>query len=124
MSERIKASQAAGVLGVSKRLVTLMASRGQLPGAAKIGSLWTFDLEKLKKWVEEQEKKCQKTTQTETLSFATASTTCEPALRVKLSKSRYEQAMSLLRARAETKPSQKLKNGPSATIVPLRGGMR
>ena len=124
MTERIKASQAAGVLGVSKRLVTLMASRGELPGAAKIASLWTFDLEKLKKWVEEQEKKCQKTTQTETLSFATGSTTYEPALRENLSKGRYERAISLLRARAETKPSQKSKNGRSATIVPLHGGMR
>jgi hypothetical protein len=37
-----------------------MAQRGQLPGAAKIGKVWTFDPAKLRRFIEEKEAECQK----------------------------------------------------------------
>ncbi|MEN6538746.1 MAG: GIY-YIG nuclease family protein, partial [Mizugakiibacter sp.] len=41
--ERIRADAAAGILGVEVRTVQALAARGEVPGAAKIGGLWTFD---------------------------------------------------------------------------------
>jgi hypothetical protein len=32
-----------------------LAARGQIPGAAKIGKVWTFDQQKLKKFIADQE---------------------------------------------------------------------
>ena len=123
MSERIKASQAAGVLGVSKRLVTLMASRGQLPGAAKIASLWTFDKNKLQEYVKERENECLKIKTK--ISFAgMASITSEPLLKANSSRSRYEQAMSKLRGLSATSSSKKRKIGPGAEVVKLHGSTR
>lgn len=52
--ERIKASAAAGILGVSTRTVQALAVRGELPGAAKIGGLWTFDEAALRNWIKER----------------------------------------------------------------------
>lgn len=49
--ERIGASQAAAILGINRRTVQSMALRGELPGAAKIGGLWTFDEAALREWV-------------------------------------------------------------------------
>ena len=123
MSERIKASQAAGVLGVSKRLVTLMASRGELPGAAKIASLWTFDKNKLQEYVKERENECLRARTK--ISFAgTASITSEPLLKANLSRSRYEQAMLKLRGLSATSSSKKQKIGPGAEVVKLHGSTR
>ncbi|MEN6541131.1 GIY-YIG nuclease family protein, partial [Parvibaculum sp.] len=41
--ERIRADAAAGILGVEVRTVQALAARGEVPGAAKIGGLWTFE---------------------------------------------------------------------------------
>lgn len=41
--ERIRAIEASDILGVELRTVQAMAARGELPGAAKVGKLWTFD---------------------------------------------------------------------------------
>ena len=120
MTERIKATQAAGVLGVSKRLVTLMASRGELPGAAKIASLWTFDKNKLQEYVKERENECLKIKTK--ISFAgTANITSEPILRASSSRERYEQAMLKLQGPKETSSSKKQRIGPGAEIVKLHG---
>jgi hypothetical protein len=43
------------MLGVSTRKVQEMAAAGRLPGAAKIGQLWTFDPAKVRAWILEQE---------------------------------------------------------------------
>lgn len=48
--ERIRASAAASILGVEVRTVQALASRGQIPGAAKIGGTWTFDEKALRKF--------------------------------------------------------------------------
>lgn len=123
MTERIKATKAAEVLGVSKRLVTLMASRGDLPGAAKIGSLWTFDKNKLQEYVTQKENECLKI-KTKISYAGTGNITSEPMLRANSSRGRYEQAMSKLRGLSETSSSKKRKIGPGAEIVKLRGSMQ
>lgn len=52
--ERIRADQAAAILGINKRTVQLMALRGELPNAAKIGGVWTFDESALCSYIEER----------------------------------------------------------------------
>lgn len=49
--ERVRAHEAAGILGVSVRTVQALAARGELPGAAKVGGLWTFDEKALRSWL-------------------------------------------------------------------------
>lgn len=57
--ERIRADAAAGILGVEVRTVQALAARGEVPGAAKIGGLWTFDESALRSWIKERTQ-CQK----------------------------------------------------------------
>ncbi|MFS8037712.1 helix-turn-helix domain-containing protein [Xanthobacter sp. AM11] len=52
--ERIRVEKAASILGISSRAVQSMALRGELPGAAKIGGVWTFSETALRKWIEER----------------------------------------------------------------------
>jgi excisionase family DNA binding protein len=53
---RDTADQAAAILGIPRRTVQALAARGELPGAAKIGRLWTFDIEKLRRLVRQRER--------------------------------------------------------------------
>lgn len=53
--ERGTIDDAIGILGVSHRSVQDLAASGALPGAAKIGRRWTFDLAKLREYVEARE---------------------------------------------------------------------
>lgn len=50
--ERIRANRAAAILGVNKRTIQAMALRGDLPRAARIGGLWTFEEAALRDYVE------------------------------------------------------------------------
>ena len=43
------------MLGVSRRTTQEMAARGELPGAAKIGDVWTFDPDALASFARERE---------------------------------------------------------------------
>lgn len=52
--ERIRVARAASILGIKSRTVQSMALRGELPGAAKIGGLWTFNENALRKWIEDR----------------------------------------------------------------------
>lgn len=52
--ERIRARAAADILGIETRTVQALAARGDLPGAAKIGGLWTFDEAALRNWIRER----------------------------------------------------------------------
>jgi hypothetical protein len=40
--------------GKGKRALQDMAKRGQVPGAAKIGGEWTFDVVEFRRWIAEQ----------------------------------------------------------------------
>jgi hypothetical protein len=52
---RIQSRAAAAMLGVSQRTVQSLAITGELPGAARIGGVWTFDSEKLTAFVKLRE---------------------------------------------------------------------
>ncbi len=41
--------------GLSLRTVQSLAAQGKIPGAAKLGGRWTFDLVKLRKWIADEE---------------------------------------------------------------------
>jgi hypothetical protein len=47
--------EAVSVLGLKPRKLQLMSQRGEIPGAAKLGRQWTYDLAKLNRFVEQQE---------------------------------------------------------------------
>jgi hypothetical protein len=53
---RIQSATAARILGVSQRSVQGLALRGELPGAARIGGVWTFDAEGLATFVKQRER--------------------------------------------------------------------
>jgi hypothetical protein len=52
---RIQSATAARILGVSRRSVQGLALRGELPGAARIGGVWTFDAERLATFIKQRE---------------------------------------------------------------------
>src|SRR5262245_14063715 len=58
-SERGTTEQATTILGLKPRKLQSMAQRGEIPGAAKLGRQWTYDLTKLRRFVEQQEQVCQ-----------------------------------------------------------------
>ena len=53
--ERDNIDEAVAILGLSRRFVQERAAAGLLPGAAKFGRRWTFDLAKLREHVKEKE---------------------------------------------------------------------
>ncbi|MBP27895.1 MAG: hypothetical protein CMH16_01015 [Methylobacterium sp.] len=55
--ERVPITEAAAILGVSIRTVQRLATRRELPSAAKIGRLWTFNEAAIRAWLVEQESK-------------------------------------------------------------------
>ncbi len=56
--ERGDVFEAMAILGLSNiRTVEAMAARGEIPGAAKIGRRWTFDLKVLREFVKQKERK-------------------------------------------------------------------
>jgi excisionase family DNA binding protein len=54
--ERVKVTEGARILGVSARTVQLLAIRGELPSAAQIGRLWTFNEKKLRQFIADKER--------------------------------------------------------------------
>jgi hypothetical protein len=55
-TERCAIDQAVAILGLPLRTVQDLAARGEIMGAAKIGRRWTFDLEKLRRFVRDKER--------------------------------------------------------------------
>ncbi|MFF9551074.1 helix-turn-helix domain-containing protein [Methylobacterium fujisawaense] len=55
--ERVHIGEAAAILGVSIRTVQRLATRRELPSAAKVGRLWTFNEAAIRAWLVEQESK-------------------------------------------------------------------
>ena len=61
-SERIRAPQVARITGLSARSIQEMAQRGDIPSAAKLGKVWTFDEVAVRAWVKSKEQTaCRKT---------------------------------------------------------------
>jgi hypothetical protein len=57
---RIQSLAASAILGVSQRTVQSLALTGELPGAAMIGGVWTFDSEKLTAFVKQRERDAER----------------------------------------------------------------
>jgi hypothetical protein len=55
--ERGTIEQATAIIGLPIRTVQEMAARAEIPGAAKFGRRWTFDIAKLRRFVELREQK-------------------------------------------------------------------
>ena len=54
-AERIVIEDAVAILGLSGRMIQEMAQRGEIPGAAKFGRRWTFDVAKLRAMIADRE---------------------------------------------------------------------
>ena len=52
---RIQSAAAARILGVSQRCAQQLALRGEIPGAARIGGIWTFDTNRLSAFVAQRD---------------------------------------------------------------------
>jgi len=59
MSERIRAAVVSEMTSLSVRTIQDLAIAGKLPGAAKLGGVWTFDPVRLRAWIIERELACQ-----------------------------------------------------------------
>ena len=57
MGERVRKAEVARMLAVSPRTVLDMARAGRLPGACQVGSIWTFDPNKVRAFIARQEAK-------------------------------------------------------------------
>jgi predicted DNA-binding transcriptional regulator AlpA len=55
IAERVRSPDVARMTGLSVRAVQLMAARGDIPGAARLGKLWTFDPSKVRRWIVQRE---------------------------------------------------------------------
>ncbi len=53
--ERCRIGPALGITGLGLRQMQAMSARGEIPGAAKLGRTWTYDIRKLRQWVKEKE---------------------------------------------------------------------
>lgn len=88
----------------SGRAVRALAAAGEFPGAAKIGGEWTFDLAKLRAYVERKERECLNAAAGSAAPRRTrtgAMASFRAALRLPASKDAgaYEQAMKSLLGR-------------------------
>jgi hypothetical protein len=54
LPERCTIETAELILGLKRRNIQAMAARGEIPGAAKFGSVWTFDLAMVRHYVKQQ----------------------------------------------------------------------
>lgn len=96
---RIRTLEAAEMLGLTARGVQAMAAKGQLPGAAKIGKVWTFDKDKLRRFIEAKEAECA----SQIFTKGKASIGCAPRSTASCIEKAYEQAMSKLRGGPATR---------------------
>jgi len=56
-TERIRIHDVVLKTGLSKRTIQKMAQRGRIPGAAKLGTVWTFNRKKLASWIADAERR-------------------------------------------------------------------
>ncbi len=79
-----------------------MAARGELPGAAKIGQVWTFDPDKLRRFIEAKEAECAGAN----YSRARAPIGCAPPPGASNIEKAYERAMLKLRGGHSVRPKK------------------
>lgn len=60
LPERVRCDTVARMTGLAERTVAMMAQRGEIPGAAKLGvgraCPWTFDPAKVRAWIADRER--------------------------------------------------------------------
>jgi len=64
MSERVRLDYVCTVTGMRLRQAQQMAKRGEIPGAAQFGRLWTFDKKRVDDWKRAKENGTWQTTST------------------------------------------------------------
>ena len=91
--KRWRTEQVALETGLSVRTIQSMARRGDIPGAARLGHQWTFDVVKLQRWIKQGEiESCKKqTTSTHGKAFGTLGFTSK----VRNIDEAYQRALSL-----------------------------
>lgn len=57
MDDRVRADYVAKKTSLNVRTIQQMASKGLIPGAAKLGGAWTFNVRKLDEWVRQAEER-------------------------------------------------------------------
>lgn len=111
--ERIKMARACAIVGLDARVMQQMAEAGEIPGAIKIRSLWTFDEAKLRNWLADLEQ--QQCRQREALAGAkrrrtpngvATRSTAASASTANSTAGRYERAMSSLLGSSSRKMSR------------------
>jgi predicted DNA-binding transcriptional regulator AlpA len=65
-AERIRVADVARITSLSVRKVQELAVARKLPGAAKLGGVWTFDPARVRQWIKEQEDVCPASPETST----------------------------------------------------------
>ena len=101
--QRIKAKSVASILGVSVRAVQAMTARGELPSAARIGQVYTYDEGAILRFLAERMEQCASPTCT---SEARRGGSGRPSTASNI-ESRYRQAMSKALGSGGTKGSRK-----------------
>jgi len=107
--ERGSIQDAASILGKHPRTVRAMAGRGELPGAAKIGGTWTFNLDILRTFVSSKEQEVWQSVRPQrAVSGATTSSMGGYKPAAKISNGHYEQTIQQLRklAARQSEPAQ------------------
>jgi hypothetical protein len=57
-TERVRADAVSRMTSLSVRKVQELAVAGKLPGAAKLGGVWTFNALRVRAWIRERERVC------------------------------------------------------------------
>src|SRR5580698_3051210 len=58
--DRIRPFEVARMTSLSLRHIQSLAASGKIPGAAKLGGVWTFDPVQVRAWIRSQEQACQR----------------------------------------------------------------
>jgi hypothetical protein len=102
LAPRVRAADVAAALCLSVRAVQTMAKRGDLPGAAQVGKLWTFDVAKLRAHIAAKEAECA-----QAAPKLPRPRGCEPPASEYKAQKAYEQAMRNMLGKAKTTRSKK-----------------
>jgi hypothetical protein len=107
--QRGTVQDAVSILGKEARTVRAMAGRGEIPGAAKIGGTWTFNLDRLRDYVTSKEREIWQSARPQrAVSGATTSSMVGYKPAAKISNGHYEQTIQQLRklAARQSEPVQ------------------
>jgi hypothetical protein len=115
--ERIGSEAAAAMLGLAPRTLLHHAMAGSIPGAAKVGGNWTFDVAKLRDFIRQKESEtCQGAKPRAVVSGGIASYGAKPKLMASVGNGLYKQTIRNLRRSAAQKARPA--SSPTRTATP------